>query len=150
NVHAGGTLREMLNSLDRYSLAVKRRGCPDEPMHLGLWFSARAARELLTEGRVGRLKAWLDAHGLALTMLNGFPFGDFHGSVVKHRVYEPDWRQQARYDYTLDLVRILAELLPEGGEGSISTLPICWGHAHQHPSSVGVAAGDRLMNLVHQ
>ena len=27
---------------------------------------------------------------------NGFPYGDFHQSVVKHRVYEPTWADAER------------------------------------------------------
>ena len=59
--------------------------------------------------------------------LNGFPYGDFHQDVVKHQVYFPTWAQPARTDYTRDLIAILHRLLPEGKEGSISTLPIAWG-----------------------
>jgi hypothetical protein len=58
--------------------------------------------------------------------LNGFPHDDFHEDVVKDRVYRPDWTTVLRSEFTHDLVRILIELLDEGAEGSISTLPIGW------------------------
>jgi hypothetical protein len=45
---------------------------------------------------------------------------------VKERVYQPDWADPARRDYTLLLARILARLLPEGVRGTISTLPVTY------------------------
>ena len=60
--------------------------------------------------------------------LNGFPQGDFHEPIVKHRVYCPTWWEHARAEYTLDLITALDALLPTGLEGSISTLPIAWGY----------------------
>ncbi|HEX6983787.1 MAG TPA: metabolite traffic protein EboE, partial [Planctomycetaceae bacterium] len=62
--------------------------------------------------------------GLSCHTLNAFPFGDFHGERVKERVYLPDWTAPERLDYTLRCAAILAELMPEGREGSISTLPL--------------------------
>jgi hypothetical protein len=47
--------------------------------------------------------------------------------VVKHAVYRPDWTSRQRLRYTLDLARILADLLPEdAARGSVSTLPLGW------------------------
>lgn len=127
NVHAGESLAETIGNLERYSLAVKKRVSADEPMGVGLWLSAQAARELLeTTEPLTRFRDWLDEAGLEPFTLNGFPYGDFHGPEVKYRVYAPDWRDPARLFYTLDLARILAVLRPEGAEGSISTLPIGW------------------------
>ena len=127
NVHAGAGLEETIDNLKRYSLAVKKRVSTDEPMGVGLWLSAQAARELLeATDPLTRFRDWLDEAGLEPFTLNGFPHGDFHGPEVKYRVYAPDWRDPARLLYTLDLARILAVLRPEGAEGSISTLPIGW------------------------
>ncbi|MEM9020261.1 MAG: metabolite traffic protein EboE, partial [Planctomycetota bacterium] len=72
------------------------------------------------------LGAWMQDQGLAVYTVNGFPYGNFHEPVVKTRVYQPDWTTPQRYDYTLGLATILAELLPDEAEGSISTLPIGW------------------------
>ena len=127
NVHAGASLTETIANLERYAIAVKKRVSPTEPMGVGLWLSAKAARDLLAEAdALTRFKDWLDEAGLEPFTLNGFPHGDFHGPEVKYRVYEPDWRDPERLRYTLDLARILAVLRPEGAEGSISTLPIGW------------------------
>ncbi len=126
NVHAGATYQETLANLRRYALRVKARVSPGAPMGVGLWLSAEAARQLLEQTRVEEFSAWLRDHGLVPFTLNGFPYGNFHEPVVKHKVYEPDWADEKRLSYTLDLISILAKLLPEGGEGSISTLPVGW------------------------
>ena len=140
NVHAGVTREKMLENLERYALAVKRRVSADQPMGVGLWLAAPAARELLEQDRVGELRQWLTGHGLLACTWNGFPHGDFHRQVVKHRVYEPDWRQQARLDYTCDLIDIAAGLLPGGAEGSISTLPLGWRASFGGADSLAAAA----------
>jgi hypothetical protein len=55
--------------------------------------------------------------------LNGFPYGTFHGARVKEEVYLPDWRDPERLRYTNELANLLVQLLPDGMEGSISTVP---------------------------
>ena len=126
NVHAGTSYEQTRENLEHYALGVKARVSPDAPMGVGLWLSARAARELIEQDRVAEFADWLGGNGLVPFTFNGFPQGDFHEPVVKHRVYEPDWCSRARLDYTLDLVKIQHCLLAEGAEGSISTLPIGW------------------------
>lgn len=42
---------------------------------------------------------------------------------MKEQVYLPDWRDAARVEYSNRLARLLAALLPEGVDGSISTVP---------------------------
>jgi hypothetical protein len=138
NVHAGATLTEVLANLGRYALNVKARVSPGEPMGVGLWLSAQAARQLRAQNGVPSLRDWLGEHGLLAYTLNGFPYGDFHGPVVKHAVYEPDWTNPAdprRLQYTQDLAVILGGLLPEGAEGSISTLPVGWGASAASPGA---------------
>ena len=58
--------------------------------------------------------------------MNGFPYGPFHGEAVKAQVHAPDWRTDERVAYTLRLAQILAELLPEGVTGGISTSPLSY------------------------
>ena len=55
--------------------------------------------------------------------INGFPYGRFHGTRVKEQVYAPDWTSPERLAYTNLLFDLLAEILPAGLEGSVSTLP---------------------------
>jgi hypothetical protein len=127
NVHAGATLEQTRANLERHALAVKERYSPNRPMGVGLWLSAKAAEELLLHHGEEEFGAWLAERGLVPYTLNGFPYGDFHQEVVKHRVYEPTWWQPERLHYTMQLVEIHDALLPAGMEGSISTLPIAWG-----------------------
>jgi hypothetical protein len=127
NVHAGATLEATRANLERHALAVKSRYSPGGPMGIGLWLSAQAALELAGRRGAAEFRDWLAERGLVPYTFNGFPYGDFHQAVVKHRVYEPTWWHSERLDYTLRLVDLQHELLPPGLEGSISTLPIAWG-----------------------
>ncbi len=145
NVHAGADLDATVANLQQYAVAVKSRFAPDNPMGIGLWLAAPAARGLIEEGRTAWLADWLAETGLLPFTLNGFPFGDFHQPVVKHRVYRPTWLQSERVAYTLDLIQILDKLLPVGKEGSISTLPIAWGNPQPDSDQLQLAAA----NLVH-
>lgn len=148
NVHAGAGYAAMRANLQRYAPAVKRIVSPDAPMGVGLWLSAEAARELIAAQGIGELRDWLGEQGLVPFTFNGFPHGDFHQPIVKHRVYEPDWADPARLRYTRDLITILAQLLPEGAEGSISTLPIGWRAAFATEER-DRAAAEQLLDLVH-
>lgn len=127
NVHAGRSLAETRANLETHALAVKQRFSPGQPMGVGLWLSAKAAEELIAQKQQGEFAAWLAERGLVPYTLNGFPYGDFHQEVVKHRVYQPTWWQPERLQYTMQLVEIQDAILPAGLEGSISTLPIAWG-----------------------
>jgi hypothetical protein len=126
NVHANANLQRTRENLAAYALAVKASFSPREPMGIGLWLSAQAANELIAAGGVAEFAEWLSEVGLVPFTFNGFPFGDFHQPVVKHRVYQPTWFEPERLDYTLKLIQIMDGLLPAGQEGSISTLPISW------------------------
>ena len=130
NVHAGTTPGDIEANLERHALAIKQRVAPREPMGVGLWLPAAAARSLRAGGRAQAFGDWLGERGLLPFTLNGFPYGDFHRPVVKHAVYRPDWTTSERLAYTIDLMHVLADLLaavgPEAGEGSISTLPLGW------------------------
>jgi hypothetical protein len=119
-------------------------------MGVGLWLSAKAARELVESGRAEEFRDWLAHVGLFPFTFNGFPYGDFHRDVVKHRVYEPTWADAARLDYTRQLVDIQHALLPPGAEGSISTLPLQWGqpapsHDQLQQSAKNLRAAARHM-----
>lgn len=126
NIHPGETWPQVRKNLQAYTLPLKRRICPNKPFGVGLRLSNQAAVDLLKDDQLGRFREWLDEEGLYVFTLNGFPYGGFHRQVVKEHVYEPDWRTDERLDYTMRLVQILAALLPEGIEGSISTSPVSY------------------------
>jgi sugar phosphate isomerase/epimerase len=123
NAHPGETLEEVIAAIEGPVRGIRRRVAMDQPFGLGLRLSAQAADELMQGDRLARFREMLRRHRLYVFTLNGFPYGRFHGTRVKEKVYEPDWRTTERREYTLQLIGILADLLEETREGSISTVP---------------------------
>jgi sugar phosphate isomerase/epimerase len=122
NVHPGRSLDEVLAGLARFTLGIRERY--GQPLAAGLWLAQPVIRELDDPGRLAHLRNWLTQHHLPCYTLNAFPYGDFHSDRVKEQVYLPDWTSPARRDYTSACARVLAELLPDGADGSISTVPL--------------------------
>lgn len=123
NVHPGLTVAEVVHGLD--NCAARITPLFAEPVAAGLWLAAPVIAELETRpAALGELRDCLARGRLTCHTLNAFPFGNFHDHRVKEQVYLPDWSAPSRLEYTLGCARILAALLPEGTEGSISTLPL--------------------------
>ncbi|MCE0496710.1 MAG: metabolite traffic protein EboE [Methylacidiphilales bacterium] len=123
NIHRGDDWPETQASLEKYTLAVKERVCPGRLYAIGLRLSDLASRQLSEPRTLDAFRRWLHQHQCYVFTINGFPFGQFHGAKVKERVYLPDWTHPERLAYTNRLFDLLAQLLPEGVEGSVSTLP---------------------------
>src|ERR1035438_10193087 len=123
NVHRGETWRETLDSLQKHALAVREKICPRKPLAIGLRLGNQAAIELSERKTLLQFQRWLEKNSCYVFTINGFPFGQFHGAWVKEQVYRPDWTSAARLDYTNLLFDLLAQLLPAGIEGSVSTVP---------------------------
>jgi hypothetical protein len=123
NVHPGENWAQTFDSLNRWTLAVKDQLRCQGDFAIGLRLSDEASRELLDPTRLLEFQHWLERHGCYVFTINGFPFGRFHGGRVKEQVYAPDWTTTERLDYTTRLFDLLAQLLPPGVEGSVSTLP---------------------------
>lgn len=126
NIHPGETWGAVFENLKTYTLPLKQQLSPNAPFGVGLRLSDASARELLEGDNLPALIEWLDANDLYVYTFNGFPYGDFHGQVVKDKVYMPDWRTRERVDYTLRLAQILQALLPAKMEGGISTSPLSY------------------------
>jgi sugar phosphate isomerase/epimerase len=126
NVHPAEDLDGVLDQLARTAGPV-REAAGLETLGVGLWLPAALAHRLdrSPEDR-DRLRRVLAEHRLVVHTLNAFPYGGFHDEVVKHAVYSPTWAERARLNYVLACARVLADLLPEGVDGSISTLPLAW------------------------
>jgi sugar phosphate isomerase/epimerase len=146
NVHPAEDLPGILGQLETYALAVRRR-LDTGRLGLSLWLAAPAASALAADpGLRRKLRTELAARGLEVFTLNGFPYRAFHAPVVKHAVYHPDWTTRRRLRYTLDLARVLADLLPDGVErGSVSTLPLAW--RQPWDATAAAAATARLAEL---
>jgi sugar phosphate isomerase/epimerase len=126
NVHPAEDLPSVLAQLDRFVVPV-REHLGEPVVGLGLWLAAPVAEALDADATaVSTLRRELDARGIEVVTLNGFPYRAFHGPVVKHTVYHPDWTTTDRLVHTLRLARVLAGLLPDEATGSISTLPLAW------------------------
>jgi sugar phosphate isomerase/epimerase len=126
NIHPAVGWDAVLESLRAHAPALKARLSPDEPFGIGLRLSGAESSELLQGSRLADFKAWLDGAGLYVFTINGFPHGTFHGQPVKADVHAPDWRSEERVAYTLRLVEILDELLPDDVDGTISTNPLSY------------------------
>ena len=123
NIHRGETWPETLLALETHTLEVKRRVAPRQPYAIGLRLGAEAVRALGERETRLHFQRWLEKHDCYVFTINGFPYGQFHGTRVKEQVYRPTWHEAARLDYTKTLFTVLAEILPTGIAGSVSTLP---------------------------
>ncbi len=123
NIHPGETWPEVLDGLRRHLPTVKAAVAPEAPFGLGLRLSAVAAEALIQPAALEELQALLDEGPYYVFTLNGFPYGTFHGASVKEGAYRPDWSEEERLLYSNRLAEILAIFLPEGLEGSVSTVP---------------------------
>lgn len=126
NIHPGEEWSQVLANLKQYIPVLKSQLAPGQLFGIGLRLADVATRELLVGDTLAQFKSWLNEQHLYVFTLNGFPYGGFHHQIVKDQVYAPDWSKLERLDYTLRLTRILAELLPDDIDGSISTLPLSY------------------------
>ncbi|MGD9127220.1 MAG: hypothetical protein PVH19_07550, partial [Planctomycetia bacterium] len=104
---------------------------------------SRAEKTSQSPFSIEAFKEFLAEEDLYVFTVNGFPFGQFHQTVVKDRVYRPDWAQSARREYTETIARVLVELIDKGATASISTAPLTfkgWPEWEQ-----GVAPGLRQL-----
>lgn len=124
NIHRGESWLEVWSALKQRTLAVRNGVGAGHPFAIGLRLSARAAKELADPARLLEFQRWLGAENCYVFTINGFPFGAFHGTRVKEQVYAPDWTTPERLEYTNLLFDLLAELVPAGVEGSVSTVPV--------------------------
>lgn len=123
NIHRGSSWSETLESLDLYTMRVKEKICPKDPFAIGLRLSASAAAELSEPDKLKAFQKWLDDRRCYVFTINGFPYGDFHGTRVKEDVYRPDWATRERVDYTKRLFDLICQIAPEGMDASVSTVP---------------------------
>lgn len=126
NIHAGNGWNEVYANLQHYAPALKARFAPHTAFGIGLRLSGRESSELLQDDYLQQFREFLQEHELYVFTLNGFPYGPFHQQPVKAFVHAPDWCDEERVAYTLRLIEILAFLLPDGIDGSISTSPLSY------------------------
>jgi hypothetical protein len=128
NIHPGETWPAHFAALKQNFPNIKQQVSPDKAMGIGLRLSNVASEELENSEHLDQLKQWLTANDGYVFTMNGFPYGEFHHTVVKDQVHAPDWTTDLRVNYTLRMFRILAQLVPEGMDAGISTSPLSYRH----------------------
>lgn len=125
NVHPCETFDELIQVIEVYLAGVRQARRLDK-MATGLWINASIAQQLTqSDNKLHILKQVLNDNAIELLTLNGFPYGGFHEKTVKENVYQPNWCDERRLRYSIQLAYILSQLLPESeNEGTISTVPL--------------------------
>ncbi|AWV98202.1 metabolite traffic protein EboE [Arcticibacterium luteifluviistationis] len=135
NIHAGESWTATFENLKKYTTKV-RDGLKTESFGIGLRLSNEASLELSEGDNLAVFKDWLVSENMYVFTINGFPYGGFHNQVVKDEVHTPDWSTPERLAYTIRLFDILAELLPEGLDGGVSTSPISYRFWHKDDAAL--------------
>jgi len=151
NIHPGESWEDTFDNLKKYIPEVKERLNVDKPFGIGLRLSHEASTILEKPDQLDQFKAWLNTENAYVFTMNCFPYGDFHRTVVKDKVHFPDWTTIERRNYTIRSFRILAQLLPDGLDGGISTSPISYRHWFQSEEALNAAmetATQYLLDVV--
>jgi sugar phosphate isomerase/epimerase len=122
DVRPARDLPAVVEQLDTYASAIRARLGVDT-LGVSLWLPPTLAAALAVDGRARtRLRGELDALGLEVATLSGVPYAEGGGEDSPGDRYVPDWSDPARLEYTLDLARILVDLLPEDAvRGAVTT-----------------------------
>lgn len=151
NIHPGETWDETFHAIRRYAPEVKGlTGAPQ--MGIGLRLSNEASVGLMNTG-LAAFGEWMKGNSCYVFTMNGFPYGDFHGTRVKEHVHEPDWLQPERLAYTKRLAEIHAALISEGEEGGISTSPLSyriWHGSNEEVMALSVAPLIEMVKFLHE
>lgn len=148
NIHPGKNWAEDFEALQQNFPLVKRSVSPEQPLGLGLRLSNESSLSLANAGTLQDFKEWLKENDGYVYTMNGFPYGEFHRTVVKEDVHSPDWTTDARREYTIRLFHILKELLPPGMDGGISTNPISYRHWFKTADALADARKTGTLNII--
>ncbi|QRR03632.1 metabolite traffic protein EboE [Dyadobacter sandarakinus] len=151
NIHPGQSWAEHFQSLQDNIPFIREQLAPGKPFALGLRVANEASLELSRPAVMDAFKTWLAAQNVYVFVINGFPYGGFHNTVVKDDVHTPDWTTRDRLQYTIRLFRILSELLPEGMHGGVSTPPLSyrlWWNTPAEREEAEGAAMSHIMELL--
>lgn len=151
NIHSGEDWSTHFSELKRHLPRIKESVSPHEDMGIGLRINHQMSHDLLKGNTLSEFQEWLGKNGFYIFTLNGFPYGSFHGEVIKDQVHAPDWSTPERLEYTLRLFDILAHLLPDDLEsGGISTSPLTyrhWHHTKEERNKVLIKTTDQIIEV---
>jgi hypothetical protein len=146
---------EVVAQLDTYAAVRTMIGA--DSLGVSLWLPPALAAALATGGRIRtRLRAELDARRLQVVTLSGLSFDEETGSPFAEGGGEPEsgstsepqpgWDDPHRREYTLDLARVLVDLLPdETVRGAIGTIGLArQGHWDEETAKTGAGILRRL------
>ena len=148
NIHPGRNWTEDFEQLQKNFPQIRQAVSPDQPMGLGLRLSNEASLALSEQTTLDEFKEWLKENDTYVFTMNGFPYGEFHRTVVKADVHTPGWTSDARKTYTIRLFRILEQLLPEGMDGGISTNPLGYRHWYTTAETLNEARKTGTLNVI--
>lgn len=149
NIHPGETWQQTKANLTSALPEIRAAVASGQDFGVGLRLSAQAASELAHPEELAHFQAYLEENPFYVFTLNGFPYGPFHGTKVKEAVYKPDWLNPERLRYTNALADLLASLLPNGINGSISTVPGAFKTSVRNEDDVQIMAHNMIRHVAH-
>ena len=124
-VHPADDWDQLWHSLQTYLPQVKKRISPNQPFGVCIRLSAPTVATLVgSTAERQKLKSFLSDNGMYVYTANAFVYGAFKNTIVKEKVYEPDWRTEERTVYTMNVADILADICPAHIAPSIQTAPL--------------------------
>ncbi|GGB91463.1 metabolite traffic protein EboE [Dyadobacter sediminis] len=151
NIHPGEKWADHFRSLRENIPYIREQLAGNEPFGLGLRIANDASVELSKPEVLAEFKSWLQENNVYVFVINGFPYGGFHNTVVKDDVHTPDWTTTDRLVYTIRLFNILAALLPEGMHGGVSTPPLSyrlWWQTEEEKHGAVETATSHILHLL--
>jgi sugar phosphate isomerase/epimerase len=149
NIHAGETWDEIFERLKLNLGKFDAEVSPGAALGVGLRLSAIAAETLAEPARLAEFQTFLNDGGYYVFTINGFPYGPFHGQRVKEQVYQPDWSFDERLTYTNRLADLLAVLVPDAMEGSVSTVPGTFKPLAAEPGRIDQVTDNLIRHAAH-
>lgn len=147
NIHPGESWKETFENLKKYIPQVRQNLSWEGAFGIGLRLSHEASLELQNPENLKAFQQWLESANAYVFTLNCFPYGSFHHTAVKDKVHQPDWTTKERKEYTIRSFRLLAELLPSGQEGGISTSPVSYRYWFPDKNSTETALETAVQNF---
>lgn len=151
NIHPGEDWDTTFSNLKKYIPKIQKEVSGTASFGIGLRLSNQASEELAQGENMSDFKKWLSDTNCYVFTMNGFPYGNFHKTVVKDQVHTPDWTTKERLVYTKRLFTQLDVLVPKGISGGISTSPISYKHWFNSQEAISEAlkiGAEQLTDIV--